>query len=610
MKPVRIGELLMQRGLLGQDALLGALRQQEQTGDALGTVLTSDGTLGPRDLYEALAQQRGLEFADLLREPPEEALVKDGRAEEYLAYGCMPWKRDGEVTIFACCAPDGVALDYIRQRMPHGCYALAMTSPRDILRSVEACFGAVLDDHARHFLLRHAPHYSLRASGRTRRWQVAALLLGGYAALCIWKPVLFVSLGIMLCNLFYLATMAFKPLLFWQARRAPHLPTADMMAALPADRDLPVYTVLVPLYREQEVIPRLVAALRALDYPKSRLDVKLVVEADDEATVAAILAAKPPGMFELLRVPYSLPRTKPKACNYALHFARGEFITIFDAEDCPDPDQLKKAVALFRALPPDVVCLQARLRYYNRPENLLTRFFAIEYGALFQWMLPGLHALGVPIPLGGTSNHLRLSALRSLGEWDPYNVTEDADLGIRLATEGWKTVPFDSYTEEEAPVLVSAWLKQRARWIKGYMQTWQVAMRRAEVLYRRFGCVGFAGFQLFVGAASLVYVLAPVLWIVSGLWAAGIMDAMALPSWVLYCSLMVFSFGMMLQWGLAAVVVWACGWKEPGMVLAMMLYPFYWVLHSLASLRALWQFFFAPHYWDKTPHGLSRLIPA
>lgn len=610
---MRLGEILRKRALVEESVLEEAAARQLKTGDRLGEVLTSEGHLRPYDLYEALSEQQGVPLADLRREPPDAALLVKGELEDYLRHRCLPWKREGKRFFFACAEVDDAAEHYMRNLAgKHYVPEAVLATPRDILHAVEQSYGVVLDARAREHLLRAAPHYSFHA----QRGQGAGglLALAGvcfYVAGCFLWPELFIAAGLLLCNLFYLATMLLKPVLFFAGSQVEHLPTAAMLAALPEEKDLPVYTLLVPLYREAEGIPRLISALTALDYPKSRLDVKLIVEADDTQTINAILAAKPPAMFELLRVPYSLPRTKPKACNYALTFARGEFVTIYDAEDKPDADQLKKAVAIFRSVPEEVVCLQARLNYYNREENLLTRMFAIEYGGLFNFMLPGLQALGIPIPLGGTSNHLRLQRLRELGEWDPYNVTEDADLGIRLATEGLETLPFDSLTLEEAPVLILPWIRQRTRWIKGYVQTWQVAMRRMPVLFKRFGAVGFVGFQLFVGAASLVYMFSPLLWILSAFWGAGLLTgADFIPLWLKWMSLGTFGLGFLLQWALAAVVALQAGWKNGGMVLAVLFYPFYWLLHSLASLRALWQLIYAPYYWDKTPHGLSRLIPA
>lgn len=608
LKPVRLGELLRDRGLIDDEAFHAALARQHTLGDKLGEVLTSEGHLRPRDLYEVLAEQSALEYADLLACPPEKSLLQEERAEAYLRHQCIPWQRRGKVLVFACVDPSQPPLPFMQQIAGEYQTEIALTTPRDIMRAVEIAFPHALDAHAREYLLHHRPRYSLRmktpAKGKVSlRYAVVAAL----ATLAVMFPAVEVTVGVMLCNLLYLVSLCFKLVLFGASSVARCVPTPQMLAALPKDAELPVYTLLVPLYDEVEVIPQLLAALTALDYPKTRLDVKLIVEADDTRTLHALLAARPPAMCEVLRVPPSLPRTKPKACNYALRFARGEFVTIYDAEDIPAPDQLRKAVAAFRSLPPEVICLQAKLNYYNRHENMLTRLFALEYSGLFDFMLPGLQVLGVPMPLGGTSNHLRLSKLRELGEWDPYNVTEDADLGIRLATEGHLTVMLDSLTEEEAPVQLSVWLKQRSRWIKGYMQTWRVAMRHAPELWRRSGGVGFTGFQLFVGASSLVYLMAPVLWALSALWLCGI-GAESAP--VLFAvqvtSVGVLSLGVVIQWGLAVLTLRRAGWYSTGMTLAVALFPFYWLLHSLASFRALWQLLFAPHFWDKTPHGLTR----
>ncbi len=613
LKPLRIGELLRDRGLIDNDTFHAALARQQMLGDKLGLVLTNEGKLRPRDLYNVLAEQNALDYADLVASPPERALLQEGMIDAYLCHQCIPWQYRGATLVFACVAVLPSVMAFMHEAAAGRQVDIALTTPRDLLRAVEIAFPHALDTHARERLLRLHPDYSLKmkqpAKGRNPLWYGMAVVL---MTLAVMFPAALVATGVMLCNLIYMTSLCFKLLLFAAGGAARHVPTDTMLAALPEEAELPVYTLLVPLYDEVESIPQLLAALMALDYPKTRLDVKLIVEADDTRTLNALLAARPPAMCEVLRVPLSLPRTKPKACNYALRFARGEFVTIYDAEDIPAPDQLKKAVATFRALPPEVVCLQAKLNYYNRHENMLTRLFALEYSGLFDFMLPGLQALGIPLPLGGTSNHLRLSKLRELGEWDPYNVTEDADLGIRLATEGHVTVMLDSLTEEEAPVQLSVWLKQRSRWIKGYIQTWRVAMRHATRLRQRCGKVGYTGFQLFVGASSLIYLLAPVLWVFSLLWLCGV-GAQNVPALrgVQMASVCVLSFGVVIQWWLAALALRQAGegWRSAGMALAVILYPFYWLLHSVASFRALWQLLFAPYFWDKTPHGLTRIRP-
>jgi hypothetical protein len=255
-----------------------------------------------------------------------------------------------------------------------------------------------------------------------------------------------------------------------------------------ADADLPVYTILVPMYREPEVADKIMAAVTALDYPQDKLDVKLLLEEDDDLTrkkVAAVMAGMPLCVEVIVcpAVPKGQPKTKPRACNWGLDRARGEYLVIYDAEDRPEPDQLKKAVATFRKLKAAgkkrVVCLQAKLNYFNADQNYLTRFFTLEYTNWFDLFLPGLHAFRTPIPLGGTSNHFHTQILRSVGGWDSFNVTEDCDLGIRLARLGYGTEILDSTTWEEANSRAGNWLRQRSRWIKGYLQTHLVHSRES-----------------------------------------------------------------------------------------------------------------------------------
>ena len=240
---------------------------------------------------------------------------------------------------------------------------------------------------------------------------------------------------------------------------------------LPGDKDLPVYTIVAPLYRETEVARKLLAALERLDYPRAKLDVKFVVEADDPQTRLALEACDLPVWCEIIVAPPGAPRTKPRALNVALPVARGELLTIYDAEDEPDPDQLRRAAGRFALAAPDMACLQARLAIDNSGDSWLAALFALEYAALFDVVNPGIAALGLPMPLGGTSNHFRVDVLRELRGWDAWNVTEDADLGMRLARAGYRVETLASTTHEEAPVTMRAWLAQRRRWQKGWAQT-------------------------------------------------------------------------------------------------------------------------------------------
>lgn len=372
-----------------------------------------------------------------------------------------------------------------------------------------------------------------------------------------------------------------------------------------ADMDLPVYTVIAPLYHEPGSVPQLVDALMRLDYPAERLDIKLVLEADDEATFAAIQRLHPPRQFQILRVPPLAPRTKPKACNFALASATGEHVVIYDAEDIPSTDQLRKSAAMFRAGGPKLACLQARLNYYNPRENWLTRQFTLEYSVWFDWLLPGLQALGLPIPLGGTSNHFRTDLLRALGGWDAFNVTEDADLGLRLARRGYQCAVLDATTMEEANCQHGNWLRQRTRWQKGYMQTWLVHMRRPMDLWRELGTKGFLGFQLFVGGTVALALSMPaaLLIFVLGVCACGPQA----PDVLTNLNGAIFILGMTVN--ALSAMAGAIGRRYYDLLGDIVLTPIYWGLTMFASLRALRQLAADPFYWEKTRHAISRVVP-
>jgi cellulose synthase/poly-beta-1,6-N-acetylglucosamine synthase-like glycosyltransferase len=113
--------------------------------------------------------------------------------------------------------------------------------------------------------------------------------------------------------------------------------------------------------------------------------------------------------------------------------------------------------------------VQARLCIDTRT-SWLARYFTAEYAGQFDVVLPKLAALGLPLPLGGSSNHFRTVTLREVGGWDPHNVTEDADLGMRLARFGYRSGVVASSTYEEAPADIGRWLGQRTRWFKGWMR--------------------------------------------------------------------------------------------------------------------------------------------
>lgn len=375
-----------------------------------------------------------------------------------------------------------------------------------------------------------------------------------------------------------------------------------------ADVELPVYTILVPMLNEADVLADFVAALRTLDYPPAKLDVILILESSDIETQLAAAAADLPGFVRVVVVPDAPPRTKPKALNYGLQFARGDYVTVYDAEDVPDRSQLREALALFQEPGARLACVQAQLSTYNPRASWLTRQFTLEYAALFDGILPALARLGLPLPLGGTSNHFPRAVLDAVGGWDPHNVTEDADLGIRIARRGGQIAVLSSTTWEEAPPTLAIWMRQRTRWLKGWMLSYLVHMRRPFSLLRELGLKRFLGFQVLMGGMILSALVHPLFYLMlAHAWAGGpfMQQPASVPEFVLL-ALAVLNLVAGYSSAMALAAVTACRRRRFFLAFDVVLMPFYWLLISLAAYRALVQVLREPHLWEKTPHA-SRL---
>jgi glycosyltransferase XagB len=367
---------------------------------------------------------------------------------------------------------------------------------------------------------------------------------------------------------------------------------------------LPVYTILVPLYDEAAVVEQMFIGLSSLSYPTEKLDILFLVEDNDEATQRALKQLALPSHFDVLVVPAGLPRTKPRALNFGLLFARGEFLTIYDGEDIPQPRQLLEAVKLFSVRSPKTACLQAQLSYFNANENWLTRQFALEYSVHFGALLPALARARLPMLLGGTSNHFRVQALRAVGGWDPFNVTEDADLGVRFARLGYHAEVLDSMTFEEAVNTPLAWLKQRSRWLKGLVITWLVHMRHPGRIKDEIG----------FGA----------MWIVTALSLGAWLNALLHPMLLAWCLLSLgetqtFAQSLLSTIGLVILIIdyavyallgqyWQTRNYGTWWLSTLLTFPLYWLFTCLAAILALFDLISAPFHWRKTRHGVSKLI--
>jgi len=445
-----------------------------------------------------------------------------------------------------------------------------------------------------------------------------------YKTLCRWQKIIFCILGLTLgagcilnphataiifvavLSFLYFVDVLFNLFLILKSLyEPPEITCSDEELGNLAEVRLPVYTVLCPLYREAHVLPQFVKAIERMDWPKEKLDVQLLLEEDDIRTIEAAKKMDLPSYFRIIVVPDNKPKTKPKACNYGLAYAKGEFVVIYDAEDKPDPLQLKKAYIAFSKLPKTIACLQAKLNYYNPHHNLLTRLFTAEYSLWFDVVLTGLQSIETSIPLGGTSNHFRTHILRQIHGWDPFNVTEDCDLGARLFKKGFKTAIIDSTTLEEANSNVGNWIRQRSRWIKGFIQTFFVHMRDPITFFRTRGIHAII-FQLVVGGKIGFIFINPILWIITisyfTMYAiVGPAIESLYPSVVFYMAIFSLVFGNFLC--MYYYMIGCLKRKHYTLVKFIFFVPFYWLLVSIASVKSLTQLFFKPHYWEKTIHG-------
>lgn len=422
----------------------------------------------------------------------------------------------------------------------------------------------------------------------------------------------------------------------------------DEINAIPED-DLPVFTILIPLYKEANIADKIIRSMNSLDYPQHKLDIKLLLEEDDKATIAAVQKCNLSPSYDVIIVPDFQPKTKPRACNFGLKRAKGEYCVIYDAEDRPDSDQLKKVAVLFRKLPDNIACIQAKLNYYNSMQNMLTRWFTVEYSTTFDLILPGLETLNIPIPLGGTSNHFRTEILKKIGGWDPFNVTEDCDLGIRIYTKGYRTSLVDSTTWEEANSQLWNWIRQRSRWVKGFMQTHLTHTRNPLRTMKELGVWGMLGFYMCVGGSSFMLVINIIYWVVGlfylSLLANGIMNGETLASMIIgphldssYHGLQVLGYNFKAWpliylgsdqdafWSTLSVVFFTIGTvliaanfmfvathiiacfkrKHYALLPAAFLMPLYWVLMSIGAWKGFIQLLTKPFYWEKTNHGLAH----
>lgn len=584
---------LLRDGLVAPHDLVDALSRQTQEGEALSEIFLARGMIGEAALYRRLARHHHTTLANPEADLPDPRLIDRLGRTLCLREGLLPWKQAGETTLVISAVPERFEAFRPLLERTFGKVAM-MVAPR---HSLEAAVLAVRGDEiAREAETRVAEAESCRHWGGRLMPTSLLLLLATLSLAALLQPLPVMAA----LSLWAIVTLALSAgLKLAAALAALRIPPPEPPA--PVIAQMPVVSIIVALYHEADIAGRLVVWLSRMDYPRDLLDIVLVVEAGDDGTRAVLAEAGLPPWMRVVVSPAGRLRTKPRALNVALDHCRGSIIGVYDAEDAPAADQIRKVVERFHRRGPQVACLQGVLDFYNPRSNWLSRCFTIEYATWFRLILPGLERLGLAVPLGGTTLFFRRSALEELGGWDAHNVTEDADLGIRLARHAYRTELIDTVTEEEANCRPLPWVRQRSRWLKGYMLTWAVHMRDPRLLWRQLGPRRFAGFQVLFLCTLSQFLLAPLLW---SFWLLSFglpHPANALPPLLVAAVVALFIAAEAVNVTLGITAVRMTRHRlNPLWVPTLTVY---FLLGALASYKALWELIAAPFFWDKTSHG-------
>ncbi|WP_166144158.1 glycosyltransferase family 2 protein [Methylosinus sp. RM1] len=565
-------------------------RRQGVTADV---ALIAEGLIPEERFYRILATELSVPYLD-----PPPALEPSDSIELDVARGYARLAEEPRGLRFLF-APRGEQISRLVgvTRSSAGRPLFALTRPFVFEEALRRRSARKLAEAAAYSVERVTPELAARRALHGRA--PLGFALGNLALIAAWlapAPPIASSVAALLAALF-LANIGLR--LHVCAMRGRGRETAPALE----ERDLPVYSIVVALYDEAGVVPQLTEALRAIDYPPAKLDVKFVVECDDLETSAALRAARLRPGWEIIVAPSGAPRTKPRALNVAVPFLRGSLVAIFDAEDLPDRRQLRDAAALFAAADENLACLQASLFIHNHRRNWMTAMFCIDYAVLFEVIDKGASAAGLPFFLGGSSNHFRLSALRAVGAWDAFNVTEDADLGLRLLRRGYAIRTFASRTQEQAPTRFSALLTQRSRWMKGWMQTALVHCRDPSAYFADLGLLRGAAALVLLAGGFVAPLHAPIFLFFLAYDAA--FGALLAPSTLgdglasgLYCAVACGGLAASVRPRLVAMGEADILWLWP----ALLRWPLWGLMLSFAAWRALRELCVRPFYWDKTEH--------
>ena len=592
-----LGQMLLEDGAITVAQLLKALSKHKRLKVPLGQVLVSEGMLSQSRLYDTLARQWDLPRADLRHVAPPQ--LPSLGAEFCLEHTAFPEGFDKGILKIA--VSDRTAFEKAADALQDnvGLVVPSIASRSEILLAINRSFPRELAQIASEKLPMQDSCRGL-ADAKTARYSVAAgLFLGIFALLFLAPKLLFMAVSLGAIALTIAATVL-KALALIAGLKSG---TNNHRPANPPDF-LPTVSAMVPLHKEPEISQTLIKRLSRLTYPKALLDVVLVIEENDLQTLAALAHAKLPNWISVVSVPEGQPKTKPRALNHALQFCRGDIIGIYDAEDAPAPDQIEQVVAAFDSAPLNVACVQGILQFYNPTQNWLARCFTMDYAAWFRVVLPGLARLGVPVPLGGTTLFLKRTAIENLCGWDAHNVTEDADLGLRLHRNGYRTLLIQSATDEEANCRVWPWIKQRSRWIKGYMVTYWAHMKTPRDLLTSVGLLPFFGMQVLFLGTIFHMLTAPILW---SFWLGyiGLVNPVFTATPDSFVTAISIGFLLCETVSMTIIVLALVRADRRHLIPWVPTMSLYFLLAIPAGLKAAYEFVTAPVYWDKTAHGHS-----
>ncbi|WP_299865810.1 glycosyltransferase family 2 protein [uncultured Hoeflea sp.] len=591
---------------IGKPHVQAAAQAAATNGTTLENELIAARLIDSHLYYRWMAGELGLDYIDeiqtgeVIRLPSMDVLLhRDGP---------LRLSRDGRlVTVIV---PEARRLAAEKTRLdakPNLRHGLAVAAPATMRKAVWQA-GAQQRVRRTTFQLdqRHRNASARQVLTGSQGFVLAMLICMILAGFLVWPFSTIIALHVLMTPFFSGALL----LRLWALMTAP----TQNKAATRKQQDHappPIYTLLIALRDEAEMAPAIVSRIGALQWPRSRLDIKFICEAGDEATINALRAQNIGPECEIVEVPDFGPRTKPKALQYALQGARGSLVAVYDAEDKPAPGQLLEAWDTFRTSDDRLACLQAPLAIANMGANWLSGLFSLEYSGLFRILIPFLARTGMPIPLGGTSNHFRRAALEDVGGWDPHNVTEDADLGLRLYARGYKTGIIRSATLEVSPVTLGVWIRQRTRWLKGWAQTWLVVMRHPARTVSALGPLGFVVFQLMIAGMLVSALTHPLMFMFIALTLFSFVNGNISVAPHLHAALLwvdiVNILGSYLIFGLIGWCRFSAYERAKVKIRWLTLVPVYWLLMSYAGWRALVQLIRNAHLWEKTPHPADPL---